>query len=560
MFVDDSVEVAVRSARKEYSLRVEKLMNDDEFECIRDHVKTPVAVIGSIKALHGLYTREVYDPFLKRLRRVIGDVRNRMNVSTRLMTFPYDWTRSNVEAASRLYNTLSKLVDEYDDIILVAHSMGGLICRYMLENILREERPVTDVKSKLRETLAGKIVLFYGVGVPHYGCMKSLHQLVNPNEEIFGRVCRELPSLYEMIPFSDVNNGGKRQQWRRCRSDVFLHRNDEGEEILIDPDFWRLNAGQTSFNHLPSCEQQTSSIVDELVNEYPVLRDSEYRLRSGLAFHQSLNTNLKPNGCVYVLVNATGVVSPSQIDSRGKLVNECLHGDGVVCSVVPPPPSPPNRKRHGGMFLKSLLRPPHNYRKTQRTAADESSVRLSRDDNVYKNSVHISMLNNVDLAAPIEGVIAERFRRCGDWNVESFLFNGGPSRSRGLFNRIRTRLGSIVFSTRWRRGTSRTAADTQPAVLSSRVLKSGAYKVTVINNASTDRCLVTFDKAADTTESGGGEISLSVSREAARRKRQIADHPEHLSVRISTRGYGTAWNELGVVLSGQYEIISLVNN
>jgi pimeloyl-ACP methyl ester carboxylesterase len=53
-----------------------------------------------------------------------------------LFPFPYDWRKSNSEAAGKLAVLLDGLVAQHPgaEITLVAHSMGGLVSRYYLES------------------------------------------------------------------------------------------------------------------------------------------------------------------------------------------------------------------------------------------------------------------------------------------------------------------------------------------------------------------------------------------------------------------------------------------
>lgn len=545
-FIDNPVEFAARSARQKFSLRPERLMNDGEYECLRDHDKRPVAVIGTVKALRGLYTRDVYESFYERLRRVTADTGD-----VHLVAFPYDWTRSNVESANGLYNALKKTEGAYSDILLVAHSMGGLVCRYMLENVLRDDGCTAEERC-IRDNLASKIALFYGIGVPHYGCVKSLHHLVNPEGDAFGHVCRDMPSIYEMISYGDIatqiNAKVDLNILHRCRSDVFLHDGDG--DIVVDPTFWRLNGDETS---LYAAAMSSSSIVEMLTSEYPVLRDHVSKLYNGIDFHRSLNTDLKPSGCVYAFVNATGVLSPSAIDPRGRLQNECLQGDGVVCSVV---------SKRNKRTLKSLFR----------LRGDGTGVKLEQRpdkstsrDHVYKNSVHVSMLNKVDLVTLIEGVVIARSHR-RRWNVRSVVLDKiknndgyGVSRSRipNCVRLVRIPLFTCYERKRQTDGVGSTASNVVSSEFDS---TSANYRVKLVNTGA-NYCVISLHEAdrsgrsVTTTENGIGVTLIVESTDAPGRFRRLAD-PKHLSIRISTREYGKTWNRLVILLSGHHRPVS----
>jgi pimeloyl-ACP methyl ester carboxylesterase len=113
--------------------------------------------------------------------------------------FPYDWRRDNRVAARQL----KRLVDDklhrwrketpYKDakVILVAHSMGGLVSRHYLE-----------VLGGWRDCKA--LITF---GTPYRGSLNALNFLANGFKQLFidlSEVLRSLTSVYQLLPIYRV--------------------------------------------------------------------------------------------------------------------------------------------------------------------------------------------------------------------------------------------------------------------------------------------------------------------------------------------------------------------
>ncbi|MEM7313378.1 MAG: hypothetical protein AAF497_09525, partial [Planctomycetota bacterium] len=87
----------------------------------------------------------------------------------RYIPFPYDWRRSNVDSARHLASVLDEQFAEHQgelEINLLAHSMGGLVCRYLLESGEFNAKPWFD-----------KIKNLITMGTPHAGAPKALLML-----------------------------------------------------------------------------------------------------------------------------------------------------------------------------------------------------------------------------------------------------------------------------------------------------------------------------------------------------------------------------------------------
>ncbi|MEO1369107.1 MAG: hypothetical protein AAFX50_18170, partial [Acidobacteriota bacterium] len=87
----------------------------------------------------------------------------------RLVSFPYDWRRSNQVSAAALADHLDReFADAPADleITFIAHSMGGLVCRFILESGAFSDRPWF---SRIRRLMT--------LGTPQVGAPLALHRL-----------------------------------------------------------------------------------------------------------------------------------------------------------------------------------------------------------------------------------------------------------------------------------------------------------------------------------------------------------------------------------------------
>ena len=113
----------------------------------------------------------------------------------RLIEFPYDWRLDLQDLAGQLAATLDTV--EADEIYLVAHSMGGLVTRLMLESGDYDER---DWFPKIR--------LFAALAVPHNGAPLALARVLGIDSTLgisgsdFRKIAndRRYPSGYQLLP------------------------------------------------------------------------------------------------------------------------------------------------------------------------------------------------------------------------------------------------------------------------------------------------------------------------------------------------------------------------
>jgi pimeloyl-ACP methyl ester carboxylesterase len=165
------------------------------------------ALLSSLHVVPGLWSPIIgYDGLLDFLRssrfRLIETKNGDNGVIPNLISFPYDWRLSNRFNGRLLAKVANEALDRWRTqvgmaeakLVLVCHSMGGLIARWFAE----------------QEGGAGLIRAMITIGTPHRGSLKALANLVNGVEPGIGPLrlsltefVRSLPSLHQMLPQYD---------------------------------------------------------------------------------------------------------------------------------------------------------------------------------------------------------------------------------------------------------------------------------------------------------------------------------------------------------------------
>ena len=151
---------------------------------------TAPEVIRDVHLIPGLWKIDGYTKMLRYIEETFDVTRGR-----NLFEFPYDWRRDNRVAARRLKRKGDEWLNAWRDfsgagdakLVLVGHSMGGLISRYFLECL-----------GGWRETRA--LVTF---GTPYRGSLNALDTLVNGKKIKFldlTEVARSFTSIYQLLP------------------------------------------------------------------------------------------------------------------------------------------------------------------------------------------------------------------------------------------------------------------------------------------------------------------------------------------------------------------------
>jgi pimeloyl-ACP methyl ester carboxylesterase len=185
------------------SLKDLELKNDSDDPVSPDGV-TASRVIPDVHLVPGLSKIDGYTKIAHAIKAGF-DVSNGAN----FFEFPYDWRRSNRVAARRLQSESTQWLETWRKnghpnakLILIGHSMGGLVARYFLEVL-----GGWDVTRSL--------ITF---GTPHRGSVNALNFIANGfKKKILGievldlsLLLRSLPSVYELLPIypcCDVDGG-----------------------------------------------------------------------------------------------------------------------------------------------------------------------------------------------------------------------------------------------------------------------------------------------------------------------------------------------------------------
>ena len=157
-----------------------------------DGVTAPL-VVPDLHLIPGLWKIDGYSKLSGYLQREFAVTPGR-----NFFTFPYDWRRDNRVAARRLKEQTDRWLSEWRrespeaKLILVGHSMGGLVARYFLECL-----------EGWRDTR--RLVTF---GTPYRGSLNALNFLVHGMRKRLGpvpvldlsRLLRSFPSTYQLLP------------------------------------------------------------------------------------------------------------------------------------------------------------------------------------------------------------------------------------------------------------------------------------------------------------------------------------------------------------------------
>ncbi|MEM9947997.1 MAG: lecithin--cholesterol acyltransferase [Cyanobacteria bacterium P01_D01_bin.36] len=153
-----------------------------------------VSIIPGLVKIDGYTqtTRMITDNF----EVTMGDIYNDPDEkAANLYHFPYDWRRDNRIHARKLKTLIDKRLKRWREasgapdakVVLLAHSMGGLVSRYYLE-----------VLGGWRDARA-----LFTFGTPHRGSINGLNFLANDYKQLFfdlTNVMRSLTSVYQLLP------------------------------------------------------------------------------------------------------------------------------------------------------------------------------------------------------------------------------------------------------------------------------------------------------------------------------------------------------------------------
>jgi pimeloyl-ACP methyl ester carboxylesterase len=163
-----------------------------------DYVSAP-RMLPSLRMIPTFWKADGYGRLLRQL-----STRFSVSIATRerpgnLIEFPYDWRLSNELTAQRLAATVIPSLERWRrhtqnadaKLILICHSMGGLVARWFLEKL--EGREITRT--------------LITIGTPYQGSLNALEAIVNG--VFLGKwsigisidtLVRSFPSLYQLLP------------------------------------------------------------------------------------------------------------------------------------------------------------------------------------------------------------------------------------------------------------------------------------------------------------------------------------------------------------------------
>lgn len=174
------------------------LPDDDPSEDDLDDGIVADALIPDLHLLPGLWKIDGYTKIVETITANF-EVRDGEN----LFQFPYDWRRDNRVAARKLAKATGAWLKAWRassgnadaKLILIAHSMGGLVSRYFLECL-----------EGWRDTKA--LVTF---GTPYRGSVNAIDMLANGFRKgpfDFSSVARQFTAIYQLLPIFECYDAG----------------------------------------------------------------------------------------------------------------------------------------------------------------------------------------------------------------------------------------------------------------------------------------------------------------------------------------------------------------
>jgi len=160
---------------------------------------TVTRLMPDLHMLPGLWTIDGYGQLVNGLKARFTLSEASATQPGNLLLFPYDWRLSNVLSASKLAKTASRELDRWRKytqnpeakLVLICHSMGGLVARWFLE--------VLGGREITRQLIT--------IGTPYQGSVNALRELVNglsagldPLSLKLTAFVRSLPSVYQLLP------------------------------------------------------------------------------------------------------------------------------------------------------------------------------------------------------------------------------------------------------------------------------------------------------------------------------------------------------------------------
>ena len=228
-------------------------------------------------------------------------------IERRLYLFPYDWRLDNVETARRLAAFIEQLRRDYGQpdlkVDIVAHSMGGIVSRYLLdfgtEDILdRDDAQVTMAGA----SMINRLVL---LGTPSLGSANTVRVMIKGEkivQTIAPEVLATLPSTYQLLPNTERKPlvGIDSRPLRVSEQDA-----TSSERDLFDPATWR-DLQWSVFD--PKVALRIGPQHSELLQRY----FAKYLQRAG-RMQKALRQPQPPSSTRLVVFGADCILTPARV-------------------------------------------------------------------------------------------------------------------------------------------------------------------------------------------------------------------------------------------------------
>jgi len=289
---------------------------------------------------------DVYGGGQKRLADLFPDMPDN------LKTFPYDWRQDNRFSADRLHEWLCNNRDDIAGrhLVIVAHSMGGLITKYWMKN----RRNTSCSNGQLEPKPSSLKVVF--VGVPFYGAPKSIAAFsegfdllgTNPGS-LFGYWDRShlgkfvnnygytFKSAYQLLPvYNDSCIPELKRQRARDNLRPFLKRmllggEEKTSDDIFSSDFWKYmkwpQFRDSHFNEDKFYGGELQGYLDAAVNFHCELAGYEFPddVKVTYFYNRSIKTPVS-----YKIAQSTGSVFSAQ----PRFSSDDADGDGTVPGAI----------------------------------------------------------------------------------------------------------------------------------------------------------------------------------------------------------------------------------
>jgi pimeloyl-ACP methyl ester carboxylesterase len=274
---------------------------------IQEAPETDIVATRVILDFHGVLGLGKIDGYTEVARTILDNFE--VTVGRGFEWFPYDWRLSNRQSARRLAEFIKPRLEAWRKthgsdarVVLVAHSMGGLVARYYLE-VLDDDGHWRDCRALLT------------FGTPYRGSLNAADFLANGYKKwgiplsTLTEVIRSCPSVYELLPtYRAIEVTG---EWKRVE--------ECGALPNMDPDYVKAGA---------AFHDEIEKAVDDHRKE-AAYRDGGYLIRPFVGVGQ---TTLQS-------AVLAGDVLTASADMPAWVKNKAAHagGDGTVAraSAVP---------------------------------------------------------------------------------------------------------------------------------------------------------------------------------------------------------------------------------